>query len=519
MTRNSVIEILIAGGGLGGVAAALAACEAGARVVLVEPTDWLGGQMTSQGVSALDEHPLIETQPPSRSFAVLRAAIREHYVHAYGAPRVMPGSDAPLNPGNGWVSALCFEPRAGVQAIDALLAPHIAAGRLEVHYGLRPVTATAEAGFVREVVFGRDDDVSDAPEVVLRVAAERVIDATELGDLLPLTGTAYVTGAEAHSDTGEPHAVEIAAPDEIQSFTYCFAIEHRPGESHVIPKPPGYDANRTTQPFSLTIGNPTRTFGMFEPTPSVALTFWTYRRMLDAALLDPSGARGLRDIALINWHGNDYHNAHLIDVSRAERGRIEQDAKNLSLGFLYWLQTECPRDDGSGNGYPGLRLLAEVMGTRDGLSKTAYVREARRIVPLRRVLAQHVLKEGRTSAEHYDDTVGIGWYHMDLHPAVGQPDKTFFLPTHPFQIPLGALIPQKTRNLLAANKNIGVTHLSNGAYRLHPVEWAIGEAAGAAAAYSLRERITLQALWYSSMHLRAYQELLRARGVALDWRT
>ncbi len=511
-------DVLIAGGGMGGVAAALAACEAGARVVLVEASDWLGGQMTSQGVSALDEHPLIETQPPSRSYAALRAAIREHYVREFGAPRTMPGSAAPLNPGNGWVSALCFEPRVGVRVIGDLLAPHIESGRLIVHYGLRCVAAEVEAHAVRAVLFAPSDDDSDAPQPTLRVTAERVIDATELGDLLPLTGTAYITGAEARADTGEPHAGDAAAPDEVQSFTYCFAVEHRPGEHHVIAKPPGYDANRAAQPYSLTINHPTRTFGMFTPTPSAPLPFWTYRRLRDAALLDPAGARGLRDIALINWPGNDYHAAHVIDVTPSARRRIEQEAKHLSLGFLYWLQTECPRDDSSGFGYPGLRLLPEVMGTRDGLSKSAYVREARRILPLRRVLEQHVLKEGRERAERFHDAVGIGWYHLDLHPAVGQPDKSFFLPTHPFQIPLGALIPQRTRNLLAANKNIGTTHISNGAYRLHPVEWAIGEAAGSAAVYTLRQRITPQALWFSSAHIRAFQDLLRARGVALDWR-
>ena len=51
--------------------------------------------------------------------------------------------------------------------------------------------------------------------------------------------------------------------------------------------------------------------------------------------------------------------------------------------------------------------------------------------------------------------------------------------------PLGALIPVRAENLLPANKNIGTTHITNGCYRLHPVEWSIGEAVGALAVIAL----------------------------------
>ena len=80
------------------------------------------------------------------------------------------------------------------------------------------------------------------------------------------------------------------------------------------------------------------------------------------------------------------------------------------------------------------------------------------------------------------DSVGIGYYRIDLHPT-----RPAQLHRHswPFQIPLGALIPERVENLLPANKNLGVTHITNGCYRLHPVEWNIGEAAGALAAQAL----------------------------------
>ena len=63
--------MLVVGGGLGGVAAALAAAERGARVVLSEETDWLGGQLTSQAVP-LDEHPWIEDFGCTARYRALR---------------------------------------------------------------------------------------------------------------------------------------------------------------------------------------------------------------------------------------------------------------------------------------------------------------------------------------------------------------------------------------------------------------------------------------------------------------
>ena len=89
-----------------------------------------------------------------------------------------------------------------------------------------------------------------------------------------------------------------------------------------------------------------------------------------------------------------------------------------------------------------------------------------------------VQRGDRVGAEMFADTVGIGSYRIDLHPSTGL--RTYVdISSWPFQIPLGALIPIRVENLLPACKNLGVTHITNGCYRLHPVEWNIGEAAGA----------------------------------------
>lgn len=508
-------DVAVIGGGMGGVAAALAAADAGATVVLTEATDWLGGQMTSQGVAALDEHPHIEQWGGTRSYYQMRDAIRAHYRERYNAPATMPNG-VPLNPGNGWVSRLCFDPRVGVQVLQAMLAPHVAAERLIILRQHVPVAATVDGDRVVDVT------LHDAHGQHCTVEARYVLDATELGDLLPLVGADYVTGAEAQSDTGEPHA-RRDGPDsnETQGFTFCFALEHRPGEDHTIAKPPGYERFRDEQLYTFTLtgndGEP-RVFRMFRDGPTGLPPFWTYRRLTHGALLDPSGAT--RDIVLINWPSNDYHGANLIDTTPAEHARITDEAKRLALGFLYWLQTEAPHDDEQGRGYPGLRLVPDVMGTDDGLSKAPYIRESRRIVPLKRIVEGDIAAQGRTGARAapFHDSVGVGWYHMDLHDCVGNP-TSMYAPTLPFQIPLGALLPRRITNLIATGKNIGTTHLTNGAYRLHPIEWNIGEAAGALAAWCSTTHHPPHDMYADAVRLRQFQRHLLERGVPLAWTT
>ncbi|GAB4110801.1 MAG: FAD-dependent oxidoreductase [Roseiflexaceae bacterium] len=511
-------EILIIGGGLGGVAAALAACQAGRQVLLCEPTDWLGGQMTSQGTSALDEHRYIEQFGATRSYAALRQAIRDHYRSSFGIDTMPDGR--PLNPGNAWVSNLCFEPIVGVRAIATLLAPFQEQGLLDIRYGLEPIAASCHADQISEVRFGSADASDHRLHPLLVVQAQMVLDASELGDLLLLAGVEHVTGAESVDDTGEPFAVSgPARPREVQGFTYCFAVEYCPGEDHTIAKPEEYEQLRDRQPYTLTLAHrsgPPRPFRVFEQGPTGLPPFWSYRRLLDGALLDPSGTT--RDIAMINWPGNDFHHGDLVGAGPAERAHLLDQARRLALGFLYWLQTECPRDDGSGFGYPELRLIPKVMGSDDGLSKAPYIRESRRIIARKRILAHEILDLGQPQARStdYRDSVGVGWYHMDLHPANGNPIDRFE-PTKPFQIPLGALIPIRVRNLLACCKNIGTTHLSNGAYRLHPVEWNIGESAGTLAAMCLDTGQSPAAIHANPQQIQQLQQRLLDRGVPLAW--
>jgi len=508
-------DLLVAGGSLGGCAAALAACRAGRTVVLTEETDWLGGQITSQGVSALDEHATIESFGGTRSYYELRDLVRAYYRQQTAlSPDAQ--ADDKLNPGNGWVSHLCFEPQAGLWALDQLLAPFIESGHLRLALRHRAVSAAVSEDLVRSVTFRHLDG-----EEHTEIHATFVLDATELGDLLPLTGTEYVTGAESGLETGEPSAGLDANPKCVQSFTYPFAVEFRPEECHRVRRPDDYENNRDRQPYTLKHQYHDErgwlTYRMFDSGERDVPPFWTYRRLIDAGqFADP---RFPNDIAMINWPGNDFRHGNLIDVEPEEALAALQAAKALSLGFCHWLQTECPRDEG-GAGYGELLLRPDVMGTPDGFAKFPYIRESRRIKALHTVKEQEISARQQRGARatYFADSIGIGLYPIDIHPAEGEV-RIPPAPTLPFQIPMSALIPVRMRNLLPACKNIGTTHITNGAYRLHPTEWAIGEAAAHLAGFCMDRNLTPQSLVTDEPRRQRLQRKLVRAGIPIYWYT
>jgi FAD dependent oxidoreductase len=116
----------------------------------------------------------------------------------------------------------------------------------------------------------------------------------------------------------------------------------------------------------------------------------------------------------------------------------------------------------------------------------------------------------------YPDSVGVGAYRIDLHPST-RGRNYIDVPSYPFQVPLGSLIPVRVDNLLAAAKNIGTTHVTNGCYRLHPVEWNVGEAAGSLAAYCIEKRLIPRQVRNDPSHLSDFQRVLEDQGFELDW--
>ena len=112
--------------------------------------------------------------------------------------------------------------------------------------------------------------------------------------------------------------------------------------------------------------------------------------------------------------------------------------------------------------------------------------------------------------------MGIGSYRIDLHPSTGG-DGYIDIASGPFEVPLRALVPVRLANLLPAAKNIGTTHITNGCYRLHPVEWGIGEVAGSLAAHCLATGRTPQQVCDDPVLVEEFQARLTADGVELHW--
>ncbi len=529
--REISADLVVVGGGVGGCAAALAACRAGLRVVMTEETDWIGGQLTSQAVPP-DEHPWIESHGCTASYRRFRGLVRQFYRDHFP---LLPGprAEARLNPGNGWVSRLCHEPRVALAVLQQMLAPHVASGRLRVLLRTRPIAADAVADRVRAVT------VEGVEEGRRTLVAPWFIDATELGDLLPMVGIEHVVGAESRSETGEMHAPEKSDPMDQQAVTWCFAVDHAEGEDNVIARPDRWSFWRDYVPamtppwpgrlLSWECSHPItlkpRSFA-FDPTGRAAgYNLFTYRRLADAGQFAAGTYRS--GISLVNWPQNDYWLLPIIGpgVTAAQASERLRDARQLSLCLLYWMQTEAPRPDG-GTGWKGLRLREDVGDGPDGLAKAVYVREARRLLAEFTVTERHVGEESRMQetgkgreevvAAAFQDSVGVGAYRIDLHPSTSGRNYVD-LGSLPFQVPLGALLPRRVENVLAGGKNLGVTHITNGCYRLHPVEWNIGEAAGAAVAFCKARGVAPRAVRNRPPLLAEFQQRLRAEGFELEW--
>jgi len=519
-------DILIVGGGVGGCAAALSSLRAGCQVILTGDSEWIGGQLTAQAVPP-DEHGWIEWFGCTRSYRQFRDGVRAYYRRHYPLTDAA-RQDSFLNPGNGWVSPLCHEPRVALAVLESMLAPYVSSGRLTILTEHKLIAADVAGDWVRAVTV-RDSRAGHEQVITARY----FLDATELGDLLPLSGTEFVSGAESQTQTGEPSAKAEAQPDNVQAFSVCFAMSHHEGEDHIIERPSDYDFWREFVPdlqpawtgrlFSWTIPHPrmmqphTYNFDPHRESSKAFSGLWTYRRILDRGNFTPGFFTS--DISLVNVPQIDYLLGDICDATPEQRRAHIQRAKRQSLSFLYWMQHEAPRPDG-GLGFPGLRLRGDVTNSSDGLAKRPYIRESRRIKAEFTIYEQHVAADARPKganrAEQFVDSIGIGYYRIDLHPSTGG-DNYLDVESLPFQIPLGALIPQRIENLLPACKNIGTTHITNGCYRLHPVEWNIGEAAGALAAFCLAHSTTPRAVRHSPHLLQDFQRQLEHVGVELAW--
>ena len=228
MTMHIKTEIAVLGASLGGVLAAWSAARAGCQVLLVAEHDWLGGQMTAQGVPP-DEHRLIEHGGASRSYQDFRAAIRAHYLASPGFTDRTAMTEG-CNPGDGWVSRLCFEPPLAADYFERLLASFVASGQMTILRGARPAAAQRTGRRIEWVTLQDGSHIS----------ADYFLDATDTGALIKLGGLPYRLGKEARAEFGEALAPEMADPLDQQPVTQVIALRRQAKPGPVCPAPARY---------------------------------------------------------------------------------------------------------------------------------------------------------------------------------------------------------------------------------------------------------------------------------------
>ena len=438
-------EILIAGGSTSGFAAAIQAARAGKEVIIVETSPWLGGMLTSAGVSATDgNHKLA---------GGLWKEFRDQLEMYYGGPDSV---------STGWVSNTLFEPKVGKSIIHSMVASYT---NIRVIHGYHIIDALVNRKKMK--LMGAVFESNNYSHKFY-VRADISIDATEYGDLMAQAGVPYRVGMDPRAITGEEISPE-EGNDFIQDLTYVAILkDYGKGTDRTVPKPPNYDPSKFECACSDDCDQPN-------------VDALGCERMLDYGKL-PNGKY------MINWpnFGNDYY-LNPLEMTYRERQRAYLRAKNHTLNFVFYIQNDL--------GYKHIGLAEDEYPTPDHLPFKPYMRSTRRMEGQVTFKVKDI--EDRYHAESrpplYRTAIAVGDYPLDHHRKKNPVPRDLTFPKIPsFSIPLGSLVPQDMKGLIVAEKSISVTSLANGTTRLQPVVIGIGQAAGALAAHVLEKNTTPQ---------------------------
>lgn len=434
---TSKTEVLVVGGGASGVAAGVQASRMGAKTIIIEESTWLGGMLTSAGVSAIDGN------------YGLRAGFWGEFLDSlvchYGSYDALK---------TGWVSNVQFEPSVGNAIFKNITGRE---KNLTVIHEYFPESITKNNDGTWTLHACSNDGKS------MDITAKRVIDATELGDVAKMAGVKYDVGMESGIETGEAIAPD-KANNIVQDLTYV-AILKDYGTDVTIEKPQGYNPNDYAgcciNPLCVNPKEPNR--------------LWPSDKMLTYGKLP-------NNKYMINWpiEGNDFY-LNIIEADREQRAQQLAKAKNFTMGFLYFMQHEL--------GFTNLGLADDEFPTADKLPFIPYHRESRRIHGQVRFNFNYAKAPYEQPLALYRTNIAVGDYPVDHHHArysgYDKLPNLYFYPIPSYGLPLGALIPRDVENFIVAEKSISVSNIINGTTRLQPVVIQIGTAAGALAALSL----------------------------------
>lgn len=432
------VDVLIVGGSASGTAAGIQSARMGVNTLIIEASPWLGGMLTAAGVSAVDGNYKL----PSGIFGEFRDSLEKHYGNANSLK-------------TGWVSNILFEPKVGNDIFQRMAKNE------------KKLTVWQNSNFISIQKTNTGWNVLiNKNGVNQHIETKILIDATELADVAKYCGVKYDIGMEARSVCGEDIAPEVAN-DIVQDLTYVMILKNY-GVNKTIPKPNNYNASM----FYCAAQSPNCT------QPKTGQTVWSRDKMITYGKL-PNGK------FMINWpiEGNDYY-TNTIEMSAEERTKEFEKAKQFSLCFLYYMQTEL--------GFSTYGLDEDEFPTSDHFPLIPYHRESRRIHGLVRFNVNHVSKPFNQPEALYRTGIAVGDYPIDHHhkryPDWEKLPELHFYPVPSYNVPIGALVPEDVDGLIVAEKSISVSNLLNGSTRLQPVVLQIGQAAGAIAAIAVQQQ-------------------------------
>ena len=450
------VDVLIIGGGTGGTSAGIQAARMGVKVQIIEATPWLGGMLTSAGVSAIDGN----HEMPSGIWGEFRQRLRDHYG---GAKELA----------TGWVSHTLFEPSVGHEILQ----------KMANHPNLNIALSATYLDVLKEGENWLVNYHQNAKHYYTR--AKILVDATETGEILPLVGVDYRLGMDSKSDTNETEAPNNANKI-VQDITYVAILADigtKKGKRGLVKKPINYDPKNYECSCKREDGE------MFGAVSNC-------EQMLNYGKLPNKKY-------MINWPncGNDFY-LNWPELSLEERQKKLKEAKNFTKGFIYYIQNEL--------GFKNLRI-AQEFPTEDGFPMIPYDREARRIKGKVFLTVDHLEKPYDYNL--YRTGIAVGDYPIDHHhdKNPNAPKIDFInIKVPSYNIPIGTLIPEKTENFIVAEKNISVSNIANGTTRLQPVVLGIGQSAGALAAQAIIEHKKP-----SEVSIRKVQDVLLQRSAYL----
>jgi FAD dependent oxidoreductase len=474
LSHAQTYDVCIIGGGASGVAAGLQAARLGSKTIIVEESTWLGGMLTSAGVSATDgNHNL-----PSGLWAEFRQKLYEYY-----------GGVKELT--TGWVSNTSFEPHIGAKIFKEMADKE---SKLTVSFESKLLSIKSlktNTSDPKNIPNKAPDTEGGNWELKIKtkdgkkiIKALIVIDATELGDVAKLVGIPYKIGMDEPTETGEV-GFGAKKTDIVQDLTYAAILKtYGKGSAPLVKKPKNYDSSLFQCACATKCKNAE---GIIE-----------CEKMLTYGKL-PNGKY------MLNWprNGNDFY-ANIIDATDKERTKALEQAKKHTLGFVYFIQNEL--------GYKNLGLADDEFTSKDRLPFIAYHRESRRTEGVVTMNVNHILKPFDQKEQLYRTGIAVGDYPIDHHHGKypsGVPTLNF-PPVPSFNVPLGALIPKTVDNFIVAEKSISVTNIVNGSTRLQPCVLLIGQAAGTLAALAVLEKHSPR-----DISVRKVQTFLLDRGAYL----